>query len=441
MPYYPYTDTDPITGRYPSGYPSSGLLNNALNAVCGALGDIGAWTGAAYRAAGIPSGPASWLAGIPIIDGLCGSGAPTPPPIAPGVPPFPVNCATFGTVDAQIRVAGTVENPFWLPTQDIWDCNANVGRPIGQPRWANLGGSNWGYVQLFERADGTGTVERNFGSTTFGDQQERVQITNINIQYCPGCGLPPPPPVPPVIPERDDDPEPTEPPQIIINIDFPTPPGLPPISFPITYSPTLNLDISPSLNAPITLAPRLDINPNFNFAPTIELSVGGISIGGGGYPEGRPDVAEILECDCPDPCPPPGGSVDYGRIAQIVETRLSAVRDIPDAELGVVLGDPIAGTEIEIGLPDGIRGIQYEMNLSGYTGGASFASTTDRSVFYPGYCWFGESGEYPGGIRIFINARAGFIPAPPFASRFVLVCKDGAIATIRTVTSAPFPPP
>jgi len=242
------------------------------------------------------------------------------------------------------------------------------------------------------------------------------------------------------LPDEDDPPDPGSPPIVVIDIDFPQPPGLPPISFPVAFSPVLNLNAPISVQPVLVLAPRVDLNPNFSFAPNFEFSFGGISIGGGGYPEPRRDVEEIVDCDCPDPCGE-GGEVDYERIARIVSDRLGLVRRIPGVTPSVEIGPPASGVEVEIFLPLGTRGILYSLDLTGYTGGASFGSTEERSVFYAAAGWFGYDESSPGGERIFLNQPSGYIEAPAFASRFTAVARLGASLTVRAVVSADPPDP
>lgn len=441
MPYFPYSDRDPSTGLYSGQTPLGGLLDRAAAAACGAFVPISRWIDSAYRAAGVPSPAAGFLSGYPLWDNICTphGGAPSPP-LVPGTPQFPVNCATFGTIVAFTNVGASIENPTWVETGVSWTCGDNVGRPISGLEWANFGGSTWGYVQTFQTADGLGTTQRSPVSTGFGDVRERVQIVSSDIQYCPGCGQPPPPPPPPELPEDDDPPDPDDPPIIIIDIDFPTQPGLPPISFPVTYSPVINFNTPINVQPALVLAPRIDLNPNFNFAPNFEFNIGGISIGGGGYPEPRPDITTTIDCDCPDPCPP-GGDVDYERIARIVSDRLGLVRRIPGVVPSVEIEPPSSGTEVEIFLPLGTRGILYSLDLTEYTGGASFGSTEERSVFYAAAGWFGYDETNPGGERIFMNQPFGYLEAPAFASRFTAVARLGASLTVRAVVSADPPDP
>lgn len=409
--------------------------------MCDNLVPIVRWLDSRTQALGVPRRLSNFLSGLPIYEGICQpNGGPPPIPLAPGIPNFPVNCDTFGIIRSFSNVSNNPAAPTWIVSETIWNCGDNVGRPIGRPRWRQFTPSTFGYVIDFERADGSGTIELSAGQTTFGDFRERVQIAEIDIDYCPSCSLPPPPPVPPEPPEDDDPPDPEEPPIIIIDIDFPTLPGLPPISFPVSYSPVLNLDIPINVSPNLVLAPRVDLNPNFNFAPNFEFSFGGISIGGGGYSEPRPDVQTIVDCDCPDPCPP-GGDVDYDRIARIVSDRLGLIRRIPGVTPAVNLGPSATGAEVEIFLPLGTRGILYSLNLDEYTGGASFASSTERSVFYAAAGWFGYDESRPGGDRLFMNQPSGYLEAPAFASRFTAVCRLGAIVTVTPVISEPPPDP
>lgn len=445
MPFLPYDIRDPNTGLFPENVPLGPELNDAIATVCPLYGNLEQWQrNALADLPGIGGGAGPrLLLGRNLWDELCEphGGLPPLPPAGPQVPTFPTNCATQGTVDFQTNVGQTIENPTWVAGQDIWNCGNNVGIPVGQPVWSNLGGSTWGYVQTFQRADNSGTVQRIFGQTTFGDVPQRVVIDNISISYCPGCNIPDPPEPPPGVPRTVPPDPPT--PQVPIQFSFPQLPGLPDLSFPITYGPTIDLNTPINLQPALTLAPNVELAPEFGFAPTFEFNFGGVSIGGGGYAEPRQEAAELADCDCPDPCPP-GGDVDYARIQNSLINVLATRWRFPQSGVNFTTGpwSPYFEAVRLAIVPFGVR-VDYELDLTEYIGGGTPTVNGVEGIGYYGW-YLLQSGSTinTGTDRKYITSAAASIELPPQTTSVAFYTQNGAKIRVRQVSydSIPLPP-
>jgi hypothetical protein len=274
-------------------------------------------------------------------------------------------------------------------------------------------------------SSGGGTIYLACGGFLGEQRRNAIQVLSLSINYCPECNLPPPITPPPQIP-----PDVSNPPIINIEVNFPRGWGLPDITTNVAYSPTFNVNTNVNVAPVLTLAPRVDISPTFGFAPTFEFSLGGISIGGGGYPESRQESSENVDCDCPDPCPPPE-EVDYPRIQRIVEAVATTFRELPGRDREVFqVGDTVEGEGVTLRFSTNARYVSYLFDLSEYTGGETAGVGDAPSVFYPGWLFFGRDGEEDyAGMRLFLNNQVGYVPIPPYAKACYIQCSDGA--TVR----------
>lgn len=433
MPFLGYFERDEETGQFPETTPFGRPINDALDAICPIYNDFEQWQRNVFSDLAPGSGGGALtrlLTGRNAWDILCApyGGIPFQPAPMPGVPTFPTNCETFGVINWQNNVGQTVNLPTWIPAETRFNCGDNWGRPIGQPFWKEISPGTWGYVLLFENASGGGTRELVMTTTPFGNDPRRNKIDSIEIQYCPGCNLPPPPPVfpePPIVnPEQ---------PRPIINIPITIPglPGQPDIDINIPYSPVIDIDLPINLQPLLTLEPNIDISPQSSFAPTFEFNLGGVSIGGGGYAEPRQDVQDLLECDCPDPCT--GTDVDYDRIRLEGLQNLSVLRDLPGERTELVPGDSVSGLDVFLELPEGCVGVRYVLDLSAYLGDTVFGRIPQTTNYYAGWYWFGDGVRF-GGDRQYFTASSGFLPVPPFARSIAASCRKGASVTLTPVT-------
>jgi hypothetical protein len=197
---------------------------------------------------------------------------------------------------------------------------------------------------------------------------------------------------------------------------------LPPISIPVVYAP-----ITPTINinAPITLAPVFNANPSFNFTPTIELNLGGISIGGGGYPEPIPDVEDLCPGDggdCPDPCAPP----DYELIRQIsfeeLDKKFPPTR--PFSLQTILL--PASNSRTFV-LPPFTRYVNLTIVVPPPNVRSQFGGALGQEVFYNGWYSFGASGSASERIPFHYNFVS--VPIPEGVTQFSYTVYLGGTAS------------
>lgn len=438
MPYLPYTDLDSGTNQYPNDGGAGSLANRAASAVCAALNQLGEYTRAVTSYAGAPAAASNWLSGQGVFDRLCQPYPRTQPdPPFPAFPPFETNCATQGSITWRRAINWGQASQGWIDGNLIWNCSSGRGIPIAGPTWnPPPPGSGTGYYEYtFLRVSGTTETVR-LNATARTDPASAVQILSVQASYCPSCNLPTPPPDTPRFPDRTTDVNPPTPPQITINIDFPRGWGLPPITFPVIFSPVIVSPGAVQVRPTLTLAPRVDLNPDFAFAPTFEFNLGGISIGGGGYPEPEQDVQDLTECVCPEI--PPIPEVDYPRIQRIVEAVATTFRELPASPVDFESGPWVQGEFIDLDVPPAGRFVRFEFILDNYTGGETFGDGNVPNVIYPGWLTFGlDESSAKGSERLFLNYQSGFIPIPPWSRKCFIHSQSGAIARARIESVPP----
>jgi hypothetical protein len=173
------------------------------------------------------------------------------------------------------------------------------------------------------------------------------------------------------------------------------------------------------------LAPVFNVNPAFNFTPTIELSLGGISIGGGGYPEPIPDVEDLCPGgggDCPDPCAPP----DYALIRAITFEELD--KKFPPTRpfsLQTILL-PASNSRTFV-LPPFTRYVNLTIVVPPPNVRSQFGGTLGQEVFYNGWYSFGASGSASERIPFHYNFVS--VPIPPGVTQFTYTVYLGGTAS------------
>jgi len=433
MPLIPWSALIRATGRLAATEVAAGLVNPILDGYCSVLPQVNEFFRDAQNA--LVPGLGDTLS-IPrrALDSLVCPGTPLPEaqPL-PGT--WGQGCDSFG------RVAGYIQRPGQDPqfSSREWQCGANSGLPVAAPEWINLanpGGQAWSWAILLERADGT----RYHQLITVGSEEAAKDfsfITDINIQPCPGCQSTPLTPNRPGFPPRLPPGVLPPPPQFPVTIELPRLPGLPPITIPLVYAP---INIRPSLNFPVTLAPVLNLNPTlalnpaFNFAPKIELNLGGISITGGGYPEPVADVEELCPGggECPDPCP----ELDYDRIREInfeeLDSKFPPKRPTTLVESLQPVGE--SGTFV---LPAFTQWIELRIvtvppNVRMQTGG-----TLAPEVRYNGWYSFGATGESSERIPFHYDFISILVPPKTSAFSYTVYSGGTAQATIGYLLPAP----
>jgi len=424
MPLIPWTALIQATGRLVATEAAASLVNPVLDAYCTALPVLRLFRQDAlnFRQSGL--GDVISYAGSVVDDFICPNLPPPPASAAPGT--YASGCNSFGSDNGfyqQVDAQGAPLGPP-LVSNRTWTCGDNIGIPIGAPFFANAtpGGASWGYFITLRRADGS-THVRELGATTSDPVQSKYTLTEVNFNPCPGCTAPPVLPPRPIRPSRPTPPIFPPIPQFPVTINLPQLPGLPPVSIPIRYAP-----VAPGLNinAPITLAPVFNANPSFNFTPTIELSLGGISIGGGGYPEPIPDVEDLCPGDggnCPDPCTP----TDYVLIREIAFEELD--KKFPPARPFSLqtISLPASNSRTFV-LPPFTRYVNITIvepppNVRGQFGGA-----LGQEVFYNGWYSFGASGSASERIPLHYNFVS--VPIPPGVTQFTYTVYLGGTASV-----------
>lgn len=311
------------------------------------------------------------------------------------------------------------------PRAEVWTCASNRGLPVTGVR--EIPGASAGqFVNSIRlrRADGSEFEQAVSGTTSNASNNRNYVVEIIDIRPCdpaiipiipPGVQLDPPPPGIP-IPIR---------PEFPITINLPQPPGFPPIAIPIIYAP-----IQPTLE----LSPRISLRPSVqlpgfpDFAPDIDIDLGGISIGGGGDVT-IGDIEEIVTNNgdtviCPDPCEP----VDYAAIAQIVFEELD-LKFPPGRPVGSGFTDFPEANSREIILPDFPTSIdisitQRSPDVTVYSGGENAPS-----VFLAGWYSFGDNTTV--GARLPISYELSSILVPKGARGFSYTLKGEGLATVR----------
>lgn len=440
MPYLAYSELSATTNQFPSDGGAGSLANSATRSVCAALGALGNYVRAATSAAGFPSAVSSFVSGRGVFDRLCQPYPSTEPiPPMPRVTEPPNNCITQGTILWRRALNWGQPSQSWLDQTETWTCTSGRGVPISGPKWFPRNVNTPGYYEiLFWNSNKTAVISRKFSASGASNPPESVQITSINWSYCPVCNLPPWPVPIPIPPPQEDDEEPIPVPEITIDIDFPRGWGLPPLVVPVVFSPIIVAPGAVSVQPTLTLAPRIDINPDFAFAPTIEFNLGGISIGGGGYPEPEQDVEDICSCECPTPEP---CEVDYARIQRIATAVASTFREIPGYPAAATsVGPWVEGAGVELEIGPGGRWLEFEFNLDSYRGGLTSGVGPNPAIYYPGWLTFGmDAIALKGSSRLFLNHQSGFIPIPPYAKVCYIQSQDGAIAKARVVSVLALP--
>jgi len=424
MPLIPWTAIVRATGRLAATEAAAALVNPVLDAYCTLLPPINDFFQDAQNFLVPGLGDTLSVPRRTIDNIICPGAVPPPASAAPGT--WTIGCNSFGNDEGQYQQdtppGGAVPSP--VVSSRVWGCGDNVGLPIGAPFFANASpeGASWGYFITCRRADGS-THVRELGASTSDPEQRKYTLTTVNFFPCPGCNVPPNLPPRPIIPSRPTPPSFPITPQIPVTISLPQLPGFPPIAIPLVYAP-----IRPTidLNAPITLAPNIGFNPAFEFAPTIELNLGGISIGGGGYPEPIPDVEDIIRDsggDCPDPCP----ELDYDLIRAIafeeLDNKFPPARPFDNLTLSFGAAEsntfvlPQFATFIELTI------VEKPPNVRTQTGGADAPE-----VSYNGWYSFGATAE--ASERVPLNYDFVSIPVPPGVSAFSYTVYSGGTASI-----------
>jgi hypothetical protein len=233
-------------------------------------------------------------------------------------------------------------------------------------------------------------------------------------------------------------------PRIPINVNIPQPPGFPDLNIPIEYSPQLAPDGSVSI--PLTFAPVANFGWEPTFAPRIELSLGGVSIFGGGYSEPRQDLEELIQestdCDCPDPCPPPGDDVDYQRIQNSLASVLSQRWRLPGFERNFSFGafTPFSEAGRIVFDSDAIA-VQIELDVTNYLGGGTPTINGVQGIGYYGwFTWIAVDESVTGSERHFLSSSGGVQEIPPYAIGLTFYCQNGCTARVRQVRLGDIPP-
>jgi len=292
VPYLPYRDRNPTTGDFDGAGPVNDFLQAALPQICSQLRNGYRFSDANFN--GLVN--AANAPGRAVAEFVC-SPYPYDPPDPPSVPPAPVYSQggfSFGSITTRWRQTFPTVNEFDEVLDWELPPDGNVGLPTGGPR---LTTTPTGFLVVGMPTLRPGDEEGfdNLSSQYNPSLFEFLGITQYSVNGDDGDGNPvqprivlPPttPPPPTVLP-------PVERPEFPININFPNIPGLPDFEFPVTYSPDVSID--GGLSFPLSFSPRVDIAPEFAFAPRIELGFGGISISGGvvvrrGPPGGSPTL-------------------------------------------------------------------------------------------------------------------------------------------------------
>jgi hypothetical protein len=250
----------------------------------------------------------------------------------------------------------------------------------------------------------------------------KFYILQNRFTPCPGCTDAPIVPQRPVIPAFPPDAPIIPRPEFPITINLPQLPGLPPIAIPIVYipiTPTLNL------NLPLTFAPKFA--PEFKFAPTIEINLGGISITGGGYSEPIPDVEDLCPGgggDCPDPCP----DLDYERIAEIVFDELDSKfpPSRPFTNETVPIGVAEARTFV---LPEFTQWVELTIVTPPPNRRMQSGGVNGQPVYYNGWYSYGITGSTSERKPIHYDFMS--IPIPPGIEAFTYTIYSGGTASGR----------
>jgi hypothetical protein len=380
---------DPTSRRLPPVHPASLIVNGILDSVCSGAGALRDWESGQRAAGNSNFSGAVGLVSLLTLDNFCPTPNNPPPSLAPPIYPPNSTCASFGTVTG----FATYVNPFngltvTTPTYSLtWDCTQNRGFPIGTPVKNETVPSFIDIAVLVTRPVGEPYMQ----SLTAGVPIEYVDsakfyVLESTFNPCPGCTDEPIIPTRPIIPTFPPDaPQPPRP-EFPITINLPRLPGLPALPIPVVYipiTPTLNL------NLPLTFAPKFA--PEFNFAPTIELNLGGVSITGGGYPEPIPDVETIIVEDqggCPDPCP----ELDYDRIRDIAFEELDS-KFPPSRPFSNEVILLLAAESRTFVLPEFTQWVELTIVQPPPNRRSQFGGADGQTVYYNGWYSFGVTGS------------------------------------------------
>lgn len=425
MPFFPFDVFDPVTRRLPPEQPFSAPVNDFLDGYCDArqqleewnLGVLGAITGG-----DLEFSPLQRLAA----DALCPMRPQPRVPAASIYPPiFASGCQSSGNVGGFHSTPDAEGNliPDQLALDLSWTCGENKGLPIAAPVFGG-GPTRFAWFVECERANGTRYFEQL--TPDAGDQDpSHFTITAANFNPCPGCNEIPVIPIIPRIPRPPGGYPPVPAPQIDIDINLPQLPGFPDLVVPITFAPQL-----PALPGvfPLVFAPTINLPSLRGLIPNIELNLGGLSIGGGGWPVPAIDVSIDTGggdgAVCPDPCEP----VDYAAIAQIVFDELD-LKFPPFRPFGTGFTDYEAADSRQIVLPDFPTSIDITItelspDITSYSGG-----TSGVPVVLAGWYSFGDNTTV--GARLPISYGLSSILVPKGARGFSYTLKGESLATVR----------
>jgi len=414
---------DPTTRRLPQIHPASSIANGILDAVCAGAGALRDWE-SGQRSAGNPnfSGAVGLVSAL-TLNNFCPSPSGTPPTLAPPIYAPNNGCSSFGQVSGYATYVNSNSGvTVTTPTFGFnWTCADNIGFPLTSPQKTVFEVDSTNLSMMVSRPTGAAYRQAVTAAvpTIFVNSAKFYVLTN-SFTPCPGCLAQPTVPQRPVIPALPPGSPPVLRPEFPITINLPQLPGLPPIAIPIVYipiTPTLNL------NLPLTFAPKFA--PEFNFAPTIELNLGGISITGGGYSEPIPDVEDLCpggDVVCPDPCAPP----DYDLIRQIsfeeLDKKFPPKR--PFTLQTVVL--PASNSRTFV-LPPFTRYVNLTIVVPPPSVKSQFGGTLGQEVFYNGWYSFGATASSSERIPFHYNFMS--IPIPPGVTQFTYTVYLGGTAS------------
>jgi len=415
---------DPLSRRLPPIHPAASIANGILDTVCSGAGALRDWE-SAQRAAGNPNfAGAVGVVSLLTLDNFCPTPSGTPPTLAPPIYPPTSTCASEGIVEG----FSTYINQFTgglvqTPTGNfIWNCSQNIGFPIGSPQKMPSGAGFTDMGIMVSRPVGA-PIKLQICPGVPNDALSTAKFYILQNRFtpCPGCTDAPIVPQRPVIPAFPPDAPIIPRPEFPITINLPQLPGLPPIAIPIVYipiTPTLNL------NLPLTFAPKFA--PEFKFAPTIEINLGGISITGGGYSEPIPDVEELCPGgggECPDPCTP----TDYDLIRQITFEELDE-KFPPARPFSLQTIQLPASNSRTFVLPPFTRYVNLTIVEPPPNVKSQFGGTLGQEVFYNGWYSFGATASSSERMPFHYNFMS--IPIPPGVTQFTYTVYLGGTASV-----------
>lgn len=412
----------------------SGLVNATLDSFCQDSDDFEEWE--ALERGGLEGAVARRVS--PLTRALRNQYCPnSPPPRQPlGLQPaqYGVGGDSQGTVQGyhyRVETDGTITK--FATRSETWLCGSNRGLPISPVR--EIPGASAGqFVNSIRlrRADGSEYEQSVSGTANTASNNRNYVVEIVDIRPCDGSIIPIIPPGVELVPPPIGTPAPIRP-TFPINITLPQLPGLPPIVVPVVYAP-----ITPTLE----LSPRISLRPNIqlpgfpDFAPDIDLDLGGISIGGGGDVTIN-DIQDIVNNSgdtviCPDPCEP----VDYDQIRTIVFEELDS-KTPPKRPTTPGSFTTSAANSATITLPPFTVSVTLQMVEPGISVPDQFGGENAPNVVFNG--WYSYGVEEETSERIPFNYDFVSVPIPPNVRFFsYTITRQGtASATVRHVIPSP----